>query len=189
MINAKLSSGSMPKLMGQIQQEVDRVVGLKLAALCPEILGYIYEDGKAWSNRLGNLSDSFGWAVYVRGKMVAKGYYTESPISSAPKKVKGTYATADEKISLDEIDESMLAELPSEVTGRQMVDIFLSNYETDPMNAYEVVFFAAMYYASFLEEYEYLMGFVNAEANLKDKVVRLFKSKRRFYYVPKSLGL
>lgn len=189
MINARLSSGNISKVMDQIEVEVDRVVGLKLAAMCPEILGYIYEDGKSWSNRLGNLSDSFGWAVFVRGKMVAKGYYTESPISSAPKKVRGTYATADEKVSLEDIDESMLAELPTEVTGRQMVDIFLQNYETDPMNAYEVVFFAAMYYASFLEEFDYLMGFVNAEANLKDKVVRLFKSKRRFFYVPKSLGL
>lgn len=181
-----LNTANVKTIVSTVKTAVDQGVGGLLAGACPDLLSSIYATGKNWEIDLGNLSDSYAWAVYVRGVEFARGYYNPDPISIAPKKVRGSYAELDKKVALGDIDASMVASLPEQISGREMADGFLARYKPNAMNAYEVVFVAGMYYASFLEEMGYLDGFLRAKEEMEGKIARVFKSKRTLFYIPKK---
>lgn len=154
--NTKLHS-----ILENFKDGVDKGVidALKTKA-CPEIIQLIFEQ-RSWKDDTYNLRDSFGWGVYYKGKQVAKGY-----LEAVPKATEG-----DRKRGL---------------MGREQVDAFLNNYETQLYDDIELVFVAGMYYAGILEWRDMLLGFLNAEKYAKDNAIEAIRKVEFKRYIKKG---
>lgn len=174
----KLSSKTLPAAMNNIAQQVNEIIAGRLCLAAAQILKDIYQDGRAWENDLGNLTDSFAWAVFMNGQEYDRGYYQQETISVRPKKVRGEYKETDDFSGLGITKPSK-----SEIYGRDAADEFIDEYKPSAGYRFEIVFVAGMYYATFLEEKGLLEGFLNAYSTMKPNIVNLFKGNRKFYYV------
>lgn len=121
---------------------------------------------RGYQNRLGNLHDSIGSAVYVDGKLVPSSRrYAESPISSAPYKNKGKNGNGEY------------------MNGRQAIDDYWSKHQELPRskNAVELVVIAATFYAGILEAKG--VQVISAAASYVQGKLNIYKS-----YNPKIRG-
>lgn len=88
------------------------------------------EAERSYTHRTKNLKDSYGWGVYHDGKLQRRGFLTDSPEADRPRRIGG-----------------------ADVQGRQEIMEYLLRYK--PTAQYELVVYAAMPYASILEERKY----------------------------------
>jgi hypothetical protein len=173
-----MNKNNISKAMSEMSDVVEFILISKITAMCPDILNGIYEDSRLWMDDLGNLSDSFAWAVFYNGSLFSKGFLRE-PQAIHPKVVKGTFRQVGTHEVLTPNDE---------IRGRDAADEFISAYKPDPKYKFQIVFVAGMYYATFQEEMGRLGGFINAKNNIASKVKYLFKSTRKFYYSPARMN-
>lgn len=80
-----------------------------------------------YTHRTRNLYDSYGYGIYLRGKLVKKGYLSAEPTAENPRSWYGRT-----------------------VKGREEIDAFL-NSRYNPTNGIDLVVVAAMPYAAILE--------------------------------------
>ena len=83
-------------------------------------------------NRSGNMADAYGYAVYLNGRMMRKGYANDTPTSDVPHKGWDKHG------------------IPSD-TGRGYLDSFFESYIA-PERGYHLVVVNAAYYSRILEE-------------------------------------
>lgn len=83
-------------------------------------------------NRTGNMADAYGYAVYLNGKEMRRGYANATPTSSGPHKGWPKYG------------------IPAD-TGRGYLDSFFETY-IPPAKGYHLVTVNAAYYSRILEE-------------------------------------
>lgn len=88
------------------------------------------EAERSYTHRTKNLKDSYGWGVYHGGKLQRHGFLTDSQEAREPRRIGGV-----------------------DVQGRQEIMDYLLRYK--PAAQYELVVYAAMPYASILEERKY----------------------------------
>lgn len=83
-------------------------------------------------NRSGNMADAFGYAVYLDGKEIRRGYANDAPTSDGPHRGWEKHG------------------IPAD-TGRGYVDTYLDSYDA-PERGYHLVVVNAAYYSRILEE-------------------------------------
>lgn len=132
-----------------IKRGFDKGCEQALKQVAKDLCEAIYSD-KRWVLRYGNLTDSYGWLLAHNGKIIAKGYLEDIPIATEPKVV----------MTPIEFDDFILQ--AGEYWGREYLNETMDSYQLRGVG-YEIVIFAAMYYAYELQEMDYLWGFLTAK--------------------------
>lgn len=112
-------------MMSQLRQRATDNLVAALAADGERIIREC-EQEKTYSHDTKNLYDSYGYGVYVGGKLTKKGFLSDSPQATEPRKWYG-----------------------KEIHGREAIEAFLDAYKAT--NGIELVIAAAMPYAAVLE--------------------------------------
>lgn len=116
---ATLKDKALAQILWKLEQE-----GYRILRECEQERGY--------THRTNNLYDSYGFGIYVGGKLTKSGYLSESRMATEPRKWYG-----------------------HDVSGREQIMNFLNN-EYKPTGGIDMVVVAAMPYAAVLEQkYKY----------------------------------
>lgn len=111
-----------------------------------EALKAIFEE-RFWSDDTYNLRDSFGYAIYYKGKERSRGFLEA------------------QKATERYVPKGALKKVGS-LSGREQANAFFDSYRPRSVDI-EIVFVAGMYYAVYLQWKSLLMGFLFGEQEAK----------------------
>lgn len=124
----------------------------KLLEYAPLQLANAY-NGRGFKNDTWNLADSYVWVVYYKGVVQGSGYLWNNRVAQKDSDFHKT-----------------------KVNGRKLAETFISQYNADTINGWEVVWAATAPYSTYLENGT-MYGQFNVLSSIYDEVTNDFSGK------------